>query len=303
MTTMQEYEMLASVSKEEISNAWIDERGVKYSADRKRLLKAPNNLEGEYSVLPKTEVICEGGFYPHVNNLTKVVLPNGLKCIGHGAFEGCGVKEINIPSSVEYIGKDTFKFCLLKQFRFPKSLEYFYGFMSLPADVEECYSDTPEIAIVNGCVIFENKLLRYYGTDSHVVIPNGVTIIGAVAFSDNLKITQVSIPSSTTTIEDSAFNHSSLQCIELPDSIKRIEKWAFNSCHSLKKVSLPNLLEEIQECTFGNCEVLESIVIPRSVKVIGEAAFSGCRSLHTINMLGNPLIVKGAFMGCPGYKE
>ncbi len=41
MKTIEAYKKLTEVSEEDLANAWTDERGVKYSADKKRLLSAP----------------------------------------------------------------------------------------------------------------------------------------------------------------------------------------------------------------------------------------------------------------------
>ncbi|MBQ7280165.1 MAG: leucine-rich repeat protein [Bacteroidales bacterium] len=75
---------ITTPTEEDFKNAWTDEYGAKYSQDRKRLLKGPNNLE-EYTILQGTTVICDG------------------------AFVGCkSLKQINIPNSVTHIGDYAF---------------------------------------------------------------------------------------------------------------------------------------------------------------------------------------------------
>ncbi len=331
-----EYVELTDVSKEDLANAWADERGVKYSADKKRLLNAPKNLEGEYTVLPGTEVICDEAFN-FVMGLTKVILPEGLKSIGGVAFGHCGkLKDINIPSSVEFLGE-----CIrgqrslaqtkVKSFTFPKSLEYITPvdgsiFYSIPK-AEEYASESPKFPIINGCLIIDNTLVCYLGKDACAVIPDGVTSIGVSAFFDCKDVTTISIPSSVTEIGEGAFNGcSSLQSIEIPDSVTKIGIDTFGFCHSLQSVVLSKGLTEIPLRTFFSCEKLESVIIPDSVTMIGnsafwncnalssidipasvtsigKAAFCRCESLQTINIQGTPQIGESAFDGCPGYKE
>ena len=72
------------VTEEDIANGWTDEYGVVYSADRKRLLKAPGDIE-EYSVLPGTKVIGDRAFYL-CESLTSIHFPEGITSIGNWAF-------------------------------------------------------------------------------------------------------------------------------------------------------------------------------------------------------------------------
>ena len=50
----QEFQM--DVTKDEIADAWKDEKGVRYSQDRKRLLKSPINdwIKGDYYIQSET---------------------------------------------------------------------------------------------------------------------------------------------------------------------------------------------------------------------------------------------------------
>ena len=54
-------------------------------------------------------------------------------------------------------------------------------------------------------LIQDNILMKYAGSDSEVVITEGVTQIGSWAFTDNTNITSIVIPDSVTTIMDHAF--------------------------------------------------------------------------------------------------
>ena len=77
------------VTRDDLENAVKDEFGVKYSKDWKRLLKAPKNLKGHYSIR------------------------EGVKVIGNRAFEKCySLTSINIPDSVTNIGESAFGGCI-----------------------------------------------------------------------------------------------------------------------------------------------------------------------------------------------
>lgn len=77
------------VTAEDKENAVKDEFGVMYSKDWKRLLSAPSNLRGEYSIR------------------------KGVKVIGDSAFQSCySLASINIPNSVTTIGDCAFCECI-----------------------------------------------------------------------------------------------------------------------------------------------------------------------------------------------
>ena len=117
---MQIYEELKArgliaqvTNEEEINNSWKDEKGVRYSLDRKRLLKGPINdwIKGDYYIQPETKVICNSSL-SDCWGFEKVVLPQGLIKIGDYAFYTCrSLKSIVIPSSVSDIGKWAFYHC------------------------------------------------------------------------------------------------------------------------------------------------------------------------------------------------
>lgn len=59
---MEKTESLSTfVTEKELTDAWTDEFGVKYSADRKRLLRV-NNALASYSIREGTVVICDESF-------------------------------------------------------------------------------------------------------------------------------------------------------------------------------------------------------------------------------------------------
>ncbi len=74
------------VTEVDLANVWTDEFGVKYSADRTRLLKLPNELK-EYKVVDGTKVICDMAFFC-CTELISVTFPESIELIGERAFFG-----------------------------------------------------------------------------------------------------------------------------------------------------------------------------------------------------------------------
>ncbi len=116
-----EYNYSTEVTDEDLANAWIDEYGAYYSADKKRLLKGAN--VDNYSILKRTIVICIGAF-GGCSNIQTIAIPDSVTQIGAGAFRGCNhLLSIAIPDSVTQIGDLAFCSCeRLQSFVFPDSV-------------------------------------------------------------------------------------------------------------------------------------------------------------------------------------
>ena len=166
------------------------------------------------------------------------------------------------------------------------------------------------------------RIEKYLGSESSLVIPDGVSEIGESAFEGNSFLISVVIPVGVTRIEDYSFaGCSNLTSIGLPDGLKNIFCGAFYGCKNLKSVVIPNGvslsvkvfrgcqnlttvklpsdLPTIPEDLFWGCKKLTSVVIPDSVDHIGEEAFKNCTSLVSVTLQqGINSIGQHAFAGC-----
>ena len=79
-------------------------------------------------------------------------------------------------------------------------------------------------------------------------------------------------------------NMTSLNSIDLPETILRIKKNAFEKCVNLKSINFNNNIniETISEGLFKDCTSLEIARIPQNVKTIEQFAFQGCLSLENV---------------------
>ena len=93
----------------------------------------------------------------------------------------------------------------------------------------------------------------------HVVIPEGVTIIG-----------------------DHAFMHSKIASIELPETLTRIGYCSFADCMLLRRLEIPYGVREFGYGAFSGCRNLEYISIPATVASLQGDLFSHCSGLKKI---------------------
>lgn len=313
------------VTKEDFENAVVDEFGVKYSKDWKRLLKAPENLRGKYSIRKGVKVIGDKAFMG-CGFLFNIDLPDSVKSIGRCAFWGCDqLGSIVIPNGVTSIDDYAFGWC----------------------------DSLTSIIIPNSVTNIGEGAFNLCCSLTCIDIPNKVTSIGINVFEDCISLRNINIPNSVSSIGNSAFTGcESLRSINIPNSMTSIGNGAFSECCSLENITIPknvanitgnpfciwygelhndsnnfiyenhvlfnkekttiiayrnketsyiipNNVTNIEDCAFCGCEYLTNINIPNSVTNIGSRAFSACDSLTSINIPNSVTNIKeGAFSDC-----
>ena len=281
ITPVMNEDLSTETTEEELKEAFVDGRGVKYSKDGRKLLRVSGELSGAYSVKEGTRIICDCAF-SGCDSLSEIVIPSSVTSIGKGAFSSCdSLSEIVIPSSVTSIGDHAFSGCdSLSEIVIPSgvtsignyafsgcsSLKYIYipksviGLNGNPF-VEwkgklECLS--PNFVYEDDILFNKDKSriisFRNQNIESYV-IPSSVTSIGKGAFTGCYSLSEIVIPSSVTSIGDGAFSF----------------------CRSLSEIVIPSSVTSIGDWAFSNCDSLSEMVIPSSVTSIGDGAFSNCK--------------------------
>ena len=111
---------------------------------------------------------------------------------------------------------------------------------------------------------------------NQIIIPNGVTEIGAYAFKGCSGLTDITIPEGVTEIGPGAFyDCTGLTSITIPKGVTSIEEGAFYRCSGLTAIETPSSVTAIGPNAFGGCSGLTDITIPEGVTEIGPGAF--CR--------------------------
>ena len=308
ITPVMNEDLSTKRTEEELNEAFVDEWGVKYSKDGRKLLRVPGELSGAYSVKEGTRIICDRAF-GWCWSLAEVVIPSSVTSIGDGAFEGCrSLTEVVIPNSVTSIGDRAFSSCRsLTEVVIPNSVV--------------CINDNPffdwngKLECLSPSFVYEDNILfnkdksriisfRNQKLTSYV-IPASVTRIGDRAFSWCESLTEVVIPNSVTNIGKRAFaNCCSLTEVVIPNSVTSIGDRAFSGCRSLTEVVIPNSVTSIGDRTFLGCSSLTEIVIPDSVTIIGKGAFANCCSLAEVVIPNSVTTIGGfAFMKCKSLAE
>ena len=185
-----------------------------------------------------TEVVVEEGVtsignyaFEKINSLAKVTLPETLEKIGNSAFTLTPLQEIDLPSGLISIGSSAFSHCEnLTSITGGENLEY--------VDVSAFYKvpyveNHPEDALIIG-----HCYVKYNGSDSEVVVPEGVTLIASEAFKSCWTVASVSLPEGLLEIGNSAFyDCKGLSSVHIPDTVHTLGGSAFAKCPELRTVT------------------------------------------------------------------
>ena len=268
-------------TEEELKEAFVDEWGVKYSKDGRKLLRVPEELSGAYSVKEGTRIICDRAF-GICRSLSEIVIPSSVTSIGDSVFSFCdSLSEIVIPSSVTSIGDRAFKDCgSLSTIVIPNSVT------SIGDSAFSFCSSLKYISISKSVVCLNGNPFAEWNGKLECLSPNYIYEDDILFNKDksriisfrNQNIESYVIPSSVTSIGDSAFSCCrSLSEIVIPSSVTSIGDRAFWNCRSLSEIVIPSSVTSIGECAFVLCRSLSEIVIPSSVTSIGDSAFYKCK--------------------------
>ena len=242
-------DLLTKATDEELREAFVDEWGVKYSKNGRKLLKAPYELNGTYSIKEGVRIICDKAFL-FCSSLNDIVIPDGVTSIGNEAFNRCGsLTSFVIPNGVTSIGDSAFAGCRsLSNIAIPDSVTSigtwtFCGCESLT-----------NIAIPDSVTRIGNNAFCYCKSLSSVVVPDGITRIGYGTFWGCGSLTDIVIPDSVTSIGGGAFNGcTSLTDIVIPNSVTSIGDGAFddyNFPNDIKQELISRFGEKIFWVTF-----------------------------------------------------
>lgn len=240
----------------------------------------------------------------------KVVIPEGIKEIGRGAFARCpNLTDINIPSSVNIIGSGAFTEQWLNSHR-----------------------DSNGFVVINGILVDGHKASGY------VTIPDNIRCIGDGAFAytsntdgsfaDYENITGVTIPSSVKRIGKYAFSGCNLTKAVISEGVEVIDEKAFACCKQLTEAKVPSSVTELSNYAFYGDDNLQSttensngliisngtllkgndakgdVVIPSNVTSIQEGAFSENKNITSIKIPGGVKEIPGnAFAQCTNLKS
>lgn len=217
-------------------------------------------------------------------DLSSVVVPEGVTSIGESAFDSCAnLKSITLPSTLTYI--DT------------------YGFWACDALGEVHIADIASWCAITFDYQDANPLTyahHLYLDDREVtnlIIPDNVKMIKDYAFYGCEGLVSIDMPSSVTKIgKQCFFGCDGLQWLRIQDlaswcGVNFVDKesnplyFAHNlyiNQYLVEDLHIPSGVKSISKYAFINCTSIKSVSIPNSVQNIGEDGFDGCQKTQKV---------------------
>ena len=119
----------------------------------------------------------------------------------------------------------------------------------------------------DGDAVYTNdkkRLVYCMSQETSFTIPEGVEIIGEMAFRGKKALKNVIIANSVKEIEHDAFyDCDELDNVYVPAGVKVVKSYAFAECDKLKKITFAGTPNKVSRHTFDDCEQLHDIIVPK----------------------------------------
>jgi len=131
-----------------------------------------------------------------------------------------------------------------------------------------------------------------------LTLPETITRIGNRAFQECTKLKSVNLPDAITEIGEAAFSESGLETVVFPPLVEEIKDYTFYKCKITGVLVIPETVKKIGKYAFAGYNKISSVTFPSSVTEIQEGAFSECEYLNSVNLNVVEEIGNKAFYMC-----
>ncbi|MGI9188071.1 MAG: leucine-rich repeat protein, partial [Gaiellales bacterium] len=218
--------------------------------------------------------------------LTSVTLPSSITSISDELFAGSSLTSFAIPSSVTSIGDGAFANSAITGFTIPRTVATVGSALFESTPLRSLTVEGPRTSTTFSLEVLWNTDPTTAAALTSVTLPEGITTITGPGLANRSSLHTIAIPSTVTTIGDSAFAASGLTSIVIPPNVTTIGDSAFGGSAALSRVDFvdtdanPSHVTTVGDYAF-NGTGLTAFTFPRSVTTLGAGLFdyTGLRTL------------------------
>ena len=190
-----------------------------------------------------------------------VTMNSATKKILDGAFSGCNIQSITLSDAIEEVEGNPFSGASFTYNEYKNG--YYLG-----------SANNPYLVFISP-----------FGNVSNFEISNTCKAIVRMAFFLNNSIVSLTVPSSVTSISESAFDSmNNLETLTVQNGVSKIGRCAFAACPKLTSVVLPDSVTSMGDYLFRDCQSLISVRLPSNITKIEAGMFEACMSLTTFTV-------------------
>ena len=253
--------IMPDLKDEYLSNVQIIKGNLSIKTQDKKIIKIAQNIGidvNPYDITEDGELVSSTGNLLLMGNDGSLVLPDGVKKIGYGAFSGVsGLKKIVIPASVTEIEA--------------------YAFAN---------NSTLESVEIKGNL---EKIGDYaFDGDTNLInvnLPDSINYIGMRAFRTT-GLTEITVPKKLENIEIEVFDSCPIKKLILQEGIKRISDGVFAN-GEFESIELPSTLNSISSLAFSNCKKLINIDVSKNNNFTYESGILMNKNSLTITFISS----------------
>ena len=226
-----------------------DERGD--DADDVIDRKTAETIGGEV-VIPSGMKEIPFGFFEGNQNMTSVIIPGTVKTIATRAFAKCAnLEEVTLAEGIEEIESCAFIDCpKLRRVTYPDSVKLYRGDAFRGTNLEEPVYNASKTALI---------FCPAKAAGESFTVPDTVKIIANHGFVELNNLKSVHLPEGLKQICSIAFDECGIREIIIPQSVEKIDRWAFWHCHYLKSALILNPKTKVGSAAFYGCNFLKDI--------------------------------------------
>ena len=239
--------------------------------------------------IPNTVTVMEQYCLKDTDSLKTVDLPDGLKVTGWGMFQHGGLERIELPEGLTKVTEYTFCDCdALTEVIIPDTVRYMEDF---------CFRDCGSLKTV---ALPENLQYLGYGMfmDSALetlTIPDSVGRTEDYVFSGCDDLESITYPDRPFTFGDYAFAYcQGPVTFDLPEQLTQLS-WGMFTGSTIESIDIPETVREVEDYAFCDCDFLEEVVFPDGITTMGDYVFRNCDGLRSVHM---PTSLKRIPWGC-----